>query len=63
MSDNDTDNDDVRTDGSGSGIVAPDDETPSWSERKQRTQGLSRLTYEYFERGRREDQDLRQQSD
>ncbi|PSP61440.1 cytochrome B [Halobacteriales archaeon QH_8_67_36] len=63
MSDNDSDNDDVRTDGSGSGIVAPDDETPSWSERKQRTQGLSRLTYEYFERGRREDQDLRQQSD
>ncbi|WP_262176124.1 cytochrome bc complex cytochrome b subunit [Haloarcula laminariae] len=63
MSDNDSDTDDVRTDGSGSGIVAPDDETPSWSERKQRTQGLSRLTYEYFERGRREDQDLRQQSD
>jgi len=62
MSDNESD-DDVRTDGSGSGIVAPDDETPSWSERKQRTQGLSRLTYEYFERGRREDQDLRQQSD
>ena len=62
MSDNDTD-DDVRTDGSGSGIVAPDDETPTWSERKQRTQGLARLTYEYFERGRREDQDLRQQSD
>ena len=62
MSDNESD-DDVRTDGSGSGIVAPDDETPSWSERKQRTQGLSRLTYEYFERGRREDQDLRQESD
>jgi len=62
MSDNDT-NDDVRTDGSGTGIVAPDDETPAWSERKERTQGLSRLTYEYFERSRREDQDLRQQSD
>ncbi|PSP95205.1 cytochrome B [Halobacteriales archaeon QS_4_62_28] len=62
MSDNDT-NDDVRTDGSGTGIVAPDDETPDWSERKERTQGLSRLTYEYFERSRREDQDLRQQSD
>jgi len=62
MSENESD-DDVRTDGSGSGIVAPDDETPSWSERKQRKQGLSRLTYEYFERGRREDQDLRQQSD
>jgi len=62
MSDNDT-TDDVRTDGSGTGIVAPDDETPTWSERKERTQGLSRLTYEYFERSRREDQDLRQQSD
>ena len=62
MSDNDSD-DDVRTDGSGSGIVAPDDETPTWSERKERKQGLARLTYEYFERGRREDQDLRQQSD
>ena len=61
MSDNDTD--DVRTDGSGTGIVSPDDETPAWSERKERTQGLSRLTYEYFERARREDQDLRQQSD
>ena len=62
MSDNDT-TDDVRTDGSGTGIVAPDDETPTWRERKERTQGLSRLTYEYFERSRREDQDLRQQSD
>ena len=61
MSDNDTD--DVRTDGSGTGIVSPDDETPAWSERKERTQGLSRLTYEYFERARREDQDLRQESD
>jgi len=50
------------TDGGGTGIVPPDDETPTWSERKQRTQGLSRLTYEYFERARREDQDLRQQS-
>ena len=60
----DTTSDDVRTDGSGgTGIVPPDDETPTWSERKQRTQGLSRLTYEYFERARREDQDLRQQSD
>ncbi|ACV49201.1 MULTISPECIES: cytochrome b [Halomicrobium] len=62
MSDNDT-NDDVRTDGSGTGIVAPDDETPTWRERKERTEGLARLTYEYFERSRREDQDLRQQSD
>ncbi|MFC4407147.1 cytochrome bc complex cytochrome b subunit [Haloarchaeobius iranensis] len=50
-------------DGSGTGIVAPDDETPTWSERKERTQGLSRLTYEYFERARREDQDLRMESD
>ncbi|MFP9190914.1 hypothetical protein [Natronosalvus vescus] len=57
----DTDND-VRTDGSGPGIVAPDDEVPTWSERKERTTGLSRLTYEYFERARREDQDLRQES-
>ncbi|MFB6117557.1 cytochrome bc complex cytochrome b subunit [Halosegnis sp.] len=47
----------------GSGIVAPDDETPTWSERKQRTEGLARLTYEYFERARREDQDLRVESD
>lgn len=46
-----------------SGIVPPDGETPTWSERKQRSQGLSRLTYEYFERARREDQDLRGQSD
>jgi len=52
-----------RTDGSGTGIVPPDDETPTWRERKERTQGLSRLTYEYFERARREDQDLRQESD
>jgi quinol-cytochrome oxidoreductase complex cytochrome b subunit len=47
----------------GSGIVAPDDETPTWRERKERKVGLSRLTYEYFERSRREDQDLRQESD
>jgi quinol-cytochrome oxidoreductase complex cytochrome b subunit len=58
----DTDSpDDARTDGGG-GIVPPDDETPTWSERKERSQGLSRLTYEYFERARREDQDLRQES-
>jgi len=57
----DTDTDDVRTDGGG-GIVPPDDETPTWSERKTRSQGLARLTYEYFERSRREDQDLRQES-
>jgi quinol-cytochrome oxidoreductase complex cytochrome b subunit len=59
MSDNDS-TDDVRADGTG--IVPPDDETPTWSERKERSQGLSRLTYEYFERARREDQDLRQES-
>jgi hypothetical protein len=40
----DTETDDARTDGSG--IVAPDDETPTWHERKKRAQGLSRLTYE-----------------
>jgi quinol-cytochrome oxidoreductase complex cytochrome b subunit len=57
-----SDDNEPRTDGSGPGIVPPDDETPTWSERKQRTEGLSRLTYEYFERSRREDQDLRQQS-
>ncbi|MFC6724713.1 cytochrome bc complex cytochrome b subunit [Halobium palmae] len=53
---------DVQTDGGGTGIVAPDDETPTWRERKERKVGLSRLTYEYFERSRREDQDLRQES-
>ncbi|MFB6096804.1 MAG: cytochrome bc complex cytochrome b subunit [Haloferacaceae archaeon] len=52
---------DPRTDG-GVPAVPPDDETPTWSERKQRTTGLPRLTYEYFERARREDQDLRQES-
>ncbi len=71
MSDNHTD-DEPRTDGGeepqadgGGGVpanVPPDDETPTWRERKERTQGLSRLTYEYFERARREDQDLRQES-
>ncbi|ESP88404.1 cytochrome bc complex cytochrome b subunit [Candidatus Halobonum tyrrellensis] len=49
--------------GGGTGIVAPDDETPTWRQRKERTQGLSRLTYEYFERARREDEDLRRESD
>jgi len=43
--------------------VAPDNETPTWRERKERHTGLSRLTYEYFERARREDQDLREESD
>ena len=51
-----------RTDGGGVPAVPPDDETPTWRERKERTTGLSRLTYEYFERARREDQDLRQES-
>jgi quinol-cytochrome oxidoreductase complex cytochrome b subunit len=59
----DQDDADARTDGGGTGIVAPDDETPTWRERKERTQGLSRLTYEYFERARREDEDLRRESD
>ena len=58
----DNDTTETRTDGSGPGIVAPDDEVPTWRERKERKQGLSRLTYEYFERARREDQDLRQES-
>ncbi|WP_224269803.1 cytochrome bc complex cytochrome b subunit [Haloprofundus salinisoli] len=58
----DNDNTTAETDG-GTGIVAPDDETPTWSERKARKTGLSRLTYEYFERSRREDQDLRTESD
>jgi len=64
MTDDQSETDDKRaqTDGGGTGIVPPDDETPTWSERKQRTEGLSRLTYEYFERARREDQDLRQES-
>jgi quinol-cytochrome oxidoreductase complex cytochrome b subunit len=54
----------AETDGGGPPApVPPDDETPTWSERKARRTGLARLTYEYFERSRREDQDLRQQSD
>jgi quinol-cytochrome oxidoreductase complex cytochrome b subunit len=67
MSDTDTDTttdaDDEQLRADGTGIVAPDDETPTWRERKERTTGLSRLTYEYFERARREDQDLRTESD
>ncbi|MFB6156856.1 MAG: cytochrome bc complex cytochrome b subunit [Haloferacaceae archaeon] len=65
MSENDTtsDTDEQAPRADGSGIVAPDDETPTWRERKERRVGLSRLTYEYFERARREDQDLRQESD
>lgn len=61
MSNNEPENKEIRTDGTG--IVAPDNETPTWSERKARKTGLSRLTYEYFERARREDQDLRTESD
>ncbi|MCY4731517.1 cytochrome bc complex cytochrome b subunit [Natronomonas gomsonensis] len=61
-------NDEPKTDGGepktdGSGIVPQDDQAPTWSERKERTQGLARLTYEYFERSRREDEDLRRASD
>jgi len=61
MTDDDTP-DDARSDGAGTAIVPPDDEVPTWRERKERKQGLARLTYEYFERSRREDQDLRQES-
>jgi quinol-cytochrome oxidoreductase complex cytochrome b subunit len=61
MTDNDSTDEEARTDGTG--IVPPDDETPPWRERTERTTGLARLTYEYFERSRREDQDLREQSD
>jgi quinol-cytochrome oxidoreductase complex cytochrome b subunit len=56
----DSDEGEVRADGTG--VVAPDGQTPTWSERKVRTQGLPRLTYEYFEQSRREDQDLRTES-
>jgi quinol-cytochrome oxidoreductase complex cytochrome b subunit len=50
-----------RTDGAGL-VVPPDDETPTWYERKARSEGLARLTYEYFERSRYEDQTLRKES-
>lgn len=60
MTESDDTDEEVRADGTG--IVPPDDETPTWSDRKARTEGLSRLTYEYFERARREDQDLRTES-
>ncbi|AUV81152.1 cytochrome B [Salinigranum rubrum] len=42
--------------------VPPGDSTPTWRERKARTTGLARLTYEYFERARYEDQVLRSES-
>ena len=61
MTDDDTP-DDARSIVAGTTIVPPDDEVPTWRERKERKQGLARLTYEYFERSRREDQDLRQES-
>jgi quinol-cytochrome oxidoreductase complex cytochrome b subunit len=59
----DASDDEARADGAGGLPVAPDDETPTWRERKERTQGLSRLTYEYFERARAEDEELRRESD
>lgn len=43
-------------------VVPPDDETPTWRKRKERTVGLSQLTYRYFERSRREDEELRAES-
>ena len=52
----------ARTDGGAPATVPPDNETPTWSERKERSQGLSQLTYQYFERARREDEDLRAES-
>jgi len=50
----------IRADG---GAITPSDDSPSFRERKERTDGLSRLTYEYFERSRREDEVLRDDSD
>ena len=44
-------------------VVPPDGQDPDWTERKERTQGLSRLTYEYFEQARAEDEHLRTESD
>jgi len=55
-------NAEARTDGGPPATVPPDDETPTWSERKERSQGLAGLTYQYFERSRREDEDLRAES-
>jgi quinol-cytochrome oxidoreductase complex cytochrome b subunit len=51
------------TDGGVPVPLPPSDRTPTWRERKERTTGLSRLTYEYFERARYEDQRLRERSD
>ncbi|GAB3706160.1 cytochrome b family protein [Halorubrum pallidum] len=61
MTDGGTDGE-ARTDGGPPATVPPDDETPTWSERKERSQGLAQLTYQYFERSRREDEDLRAES-
>jgi len=44
-------------------VVPPDNQDPDWNERKERTQGLPRLTYEYFEQARAEDEHLRKKSD
>jgi quinol-cytochrome oxidoreductase complex cytochrome b subunit len=65
MNDTDTDSGETpeRPRADGTGVVAPDGETPTWRERKERRTGLPRLTYEYFERARREDQDLRRESE
>ncbi len=61
MTDGGTD-EEARTDGGPPATIPPDDETPTWSERKERSQGLAQLTYQYFERSRREDEDLRAES-
>ena len=61
MTDGGTD-ESARTDGGAPATVPPDDETPSWTERKEHSQGLAQLTYQYFERSRREDEDLRAES-
>ncbi|MFC5134636.1 MULTISPECIES: cytochrome bc complex cytochrome b subunit [Haloferacaceae] len=61
MTDGGTD-EEARTDGGPPATVPPDDETPTWSERKENSQGLAQLTYQYFERSRREDEDLRTES-
>lgn len=55
-------NGDERTRPEATGTISPDNETPSWRERKERRAGLAQLTYEYFERSRYEDQELRQES-
>lgn len=58
------DTDDARTDGSGRPpALPPDNKTPTWRERKARKDGLARVTYEYFERSRLEDEALREESD